>query len=334
MPDSRFYASGPPIAADEAARVAGARLEAGTVAPGAIARVAAPDEEALADAAIFIADKAALTGLGARRFGLCLVSEALAPLVAAQGPLAVCADPRSGFAALAARLHAEIAPRRGPAREGTEIDPSAWIDATAEIGADAVIGPFAVIGPGVVIADGVHVGAHASIHCAIIGAGARIAAGARIGGAGFGFAQGPHGLVRIPQLGRVIIGAHAEIGANSCIDRGALGDTVVGPGAKIDNLVQIGHNVRVGAHAVLASQTGIAGSSSVGEGALLGGQVGVADHVAIGAGARIGAQAGLMRDVPPGETWGGYPARPMRLWMKEIAMLARLVAGKKSGKDQ
>lgn len=330
MPDPRFFDSMPPIAAAEAASLVGARLDGGDGA-ARIARAASIDEGALADAVVFVADKKALDQLAGKIFGLCLTRPEFADALKPGGTLAMVADPRGAFAKVAEKLHRERIDKRAP---HPSADETAWVAASAEIGEGARIGPYAVIGPGVVIGQGVEIGAHASLYCSIVGARARIAAGARIGGPGFGFAQGEGGLVRTPQLGRVLIGDDAEIGANVCIDRGALGDTIIGAGAKIDNLVQIGHNVQIGDQAVLIAQVGIAGSSSVGAGAMLAGQVGVADHVAIGAGARIGAQAGLMRDVPPGETWGGYPARPMRLWMKEIAVLARMVAGGKNGKGQ
>ena len=148
--------------------------------------------------------------------------------------------------------------------------------------------------------------------------------GAHIGQDGFGFALGPRGHLKVPQIGRVIIQDDVEIGAGVTIDRGANRDTVIGEGAKIDNLVQIGHNVVIGRHAVLVSQSGVSGSSAIGDFAALGGQAGIAGHLTIGAGAQVAAAAGVMTDIPPGERWAGAPAKPVREFFREVAAVKRL----------
>jgi UDP-3-O-[3-hydroxymyristoyl] glucosamine N-acyltransferase len=163
----------------------------------------------------------------------------------------------------------------------------------------------------------------------IAGEGVVLHPGARVGNEGFGFittAEGKH--VTMPQLGRVIIGNGVEIGTGSCIDRGAGGDTVIGPGARIDNLVQIGHNVTIGRGAVIVAQVGISGSTSVGDYAVLAGQVGVAGHLNIGSKARVGAQAGVISDIPAGTDVLGSPAWPLKEAMRAFARLRRLAATK------
>jgi len=204
------------------------------------------------------------------------------------------------------------------------VDPGVVIGPDVEIGAGAVICANAAIGPSVRIGRDGAVGAGASIQHALIGDRVIIHPGVRIGQDGFGYAMGPGGHVKIPQVGRVIIQNDVEIGANSTIDRGASGDTVVGEGTKIDNLVQIAHNVSIGRHCILIAQVGLSGSTVVEDYAVLAGQAGVADHVRIGAGAQIAAKSGVMSDVPPGVQYGGAPAKPWRQWLRETAVLERL----------
>ncbi len=153
-------------------------------------------------------------------------------------------------------------------------------------------------------------------------------AGVVIGEAGFGVAVSRSGAVDVPQLGRVIIQDGVSIGAGTCIDRGAWADTVIGENSKIDNLVQIAHNVQLGRNCILAGQVGLSGSVVVGDGVMFGGRAGIADHLTIGAGAQIAAAAGVMHDVPAGERWAGAPAKPLRQFMRESAWLARMASGR------
>jgi UDP-3-O-[3-hydroxymyristoyl] glucosamine N-acyltransferase len=207
---------------------------------------------------------------------------------------------------------------------GVTIDPGAVIGPRVEIGAGTVIGPGAVIGPGVRIGRDCAVGAHTAITHALLGDRVILHPGCAIGQDGFGYARGAKGARKIPQVGRVIIQDDVEIGANSTIDRGAIRDTVIGEGTKIDNLVQIGHNVTIGRHCMLAAQVGIAGSCTVEDGVIMGGQAGVGDHATIGAGAMLAAQAGVMGIVPAGKRWGGSPGRPAKQWLREVVTLERL----------
>ncbi|HZZ61471.1 MAG TPA: UDP-3-O-(3-hydroxymyristoyl)glucosamine N-acyltransferase [Roseiarcus sp.] len=210
---------------------------------------------------------------------------------------------------------------------GVTVEPGAVIARGAEIGAGTVVGPHAVIGPEVRIGRDGAIGATTTIAAALIGDRVIIHPGAHIGQDGFGFALGARGHLKVPQIGRVIIQNDVEIGAGVTIDRGANRDTVIGEGAKIDNLVQIGHNVVIGRHAVLVAQSGVSGSSVIGDFAALGGQAGIAGHLKIGVGAQVAAAAGVMTDIPAGERWGGAPAKPIREFFREVAAVKRLAAG-------
>jgi len=203
------------------------------------------------------------------------------------------------------------------------------IEGGVELGEHVVIEPGAVIKQNTIIGEHSYIGANAVISHAVIGAHVRIYRGACIGQDGFGFAPDPEGFVKVPQLGRVIIEDHAEIGANTCVDRGAGPDTVIGQGTWIDNLVQIGHNVKVGKGCVIVSQVGISGSTVLEDFVMIGGQGGLAGHLHIGMGAKIAAQSGVMRDIPAGEEHMGSPSMPIKQYMRQVAALKRLITPKK-----
>jgi UDP-3-O-[3-hydroxymyristoyl] glucosamine N-acyltransferase len=217
---------------------------------------------------------------------------------------------------------------------GVTVDPGAVIGAGAEIGSGTLIGAGATIGPKVRIGRDCAIGPNASIMHALIGDRVIIHPGCAIGQDGFGYVRGPRGAHKVPQVGRVIIQDDVEIGANSTIDRGAIRDTVIGEGTKIDNLVQIAHNVSIGRHCLFAAQVGISGSTTIEDGVIMGGKAGVADHLTVGAGAMLGAKAGVFTDVPPGGRWSGYPARSGKQWMREVVTLERLAKKTRGGGAQ
>jgi UDP-3-O-[3-hydroxymyristoyl] glucosamine N-acyltransferase len=265
--------------------------------------------------------------------GACIIPPALAHLAPKAAALILADRPRSFFARVVPLL---IRPRgfgsgaidpTAKLEEGVRLGAGVVIGAHAEIGAGAEIGPNTVIGPAVAIGRRSKIGARVSISFALIGDDVNILAGAVIGEQGFGVAGDASGPVDVPHFGRVIIQDRVTIGANTCIDRGVFDDTVIGEGAKIDNLCHVAHNCIVGRGALIAAFGGISGSTKIGDGVTLGGRVGVADHRTIGAGATLAGGAAVFQDVPPGEVWSGYPAKPLRKWLREAAWLSRRAAG-------
>jgi UDP-3-O-[3-hydroxymyristoyl] glucosamine N-acyltransferase len=206
------------------------------------------------------------------------------------------------------------------------VDPLAVIGAGVEIGAGTVVGAGAVIGPGVKIGRDCNVGARSVIQCALIGNNVLIYPGCSIGQDGYGFIFfGSEGHLKVPQTGRVVIQNDVEVGAGTTIDRGSLRDTVIGEGTKIDNQVQIGHNVTIGRHCLLAAQIGLAGSLTIGDNVALGAKVGINNHLKIGDGAQVTAMSAVKDDIPPNGRWGGHFAKPTRQWFREIVAVERLV---------
>jgi UDP-3-O-[3-hydroxymyristoyl] glucosamine N-acyltransferase len=304
---------------------------------------AAPGDLCFLDSAKF-ADQAAICEAGA-----CLTGEHLAHLLPDRVSALDVREPYRAFVEIARTLFPDalrpssLFEARGVAagalvhpsarlESGVTVDPGAVIGPRAEIGAATVVGASAVVGPGVHIGRDCAIGPNVSIMHALIGDRVIVHPGCRIGQDGFGYLTVAAGHVKVPQIGRVIVQDDVEIGANTTIDRGAMSDTVIGEGTKIDNLVQIAHNVLIGRHCVLAAQTGISGSAVIGDNVMTGGQVGVADHVTIGAGATLGAKAGVMHDAPAGARWAGVPAKPMKQFFREVAALERLAGEGNGGK--
>jgi UDP-3-O-[3-hydroxymyristoyl] glucosamine N-acyltransferase len=294
----------------------------------------APIEDAPPGTLTFLADRRLAPHLDTTRAAAIVLARD-AP--AARIPSLHAAHPYLAFVAAVELFHP------APPRPAASVHPSAVVADTAEIGPGAVIGAHVVVGervrvgrdatlhanvtiyPDVVIGDAFT--AHAGV---VVRSGARIGdrvivhAGAVIGSDGFGYLPLPDGNRKIPQVGAVVLEDDVEIGANATVDRAALGATVIGRGTKIDNLVMIGHNCRIGSHCMLAAQVGLAGGTTVGERVLMGGQVGAAGHLTIGDRAQIAAQSGIHRDVPAGQQYGGYPALEVRHWRRFSMALPRL----------
>jgi UDP-3-O-[3-hydroxymyristoyl] glucosamine N-acyltransferase len=298
----------------------------------------APLDRAAADALSFFASAKYAAAFAESRAGAVLVSPELADTPGAPdgGARIVVAKPQEALLMLLPRFHrpAVSVPGVHPTavlgrgvRYGADvaIGPYAIIGAGARLGDRAVIGPHCVVGDGVEVGPDVHLYPNVTLYSGTrLGARVTVHAGARIGSDGFGYVQRDGEHLKIPHVGRCLIEDDVEIGANTTIDRGSIDDTVVGAGTKIDNLVQIAHNVRIGKVCLIMAQVGIAGSVHVEDGAMLLGQVGVSGHRTIGKGARLAAQAGVFGDIPAGETWSGYPARPHKEALRAQAALFKL----------
>ncbi|HSZ52273.1 MAG TPA: UDP-3-O-(3-hydroxymyristoyl)glucosamine N-acyltransferase [Caulobacteraceae bacterium] len=331
FPDRRFYETTGRVPLGELAALIGATLADPSWGERPIATVAAL-AMAGPDALSFCSGREHLADLSSTAAAAVFLPQSMAAAAPPGCAVAVTPLPQAAMAAAAERLirprrHVADQPAIHPSAElepGVTLGPGVMVGDGAQIGRGTWIGPGTVIGPGVAIGRDGWIGARAVIGFALIGDRVRIHAGAVIGEPGFGAAPGPGGIVDLPQLGRVILQDGVTVGANACIDRGAFQDTVVGENTKIDNLVQVAHNVVIGRNCLLAAYTGISGSTVVEDGCVFGGRAGISDHIVIGRGARIAAAAGVMKNVPAGESWGGSPARPVKLWLRETALLARL----------
>ncbi|MBD3835229.1 UDP-3-O-(3-hydroxymyristoyl)glucosamine N-acyltransferase [Brevundimonas sp.] len=336
MPDPRFFETLSPLSvADLAARIGGTVERGGERIVRSVAPLSSADEGAIA----FLGDRKFARALGETRAGCVIVPAEAVPAAPAASAVISHRTPQAAWAQASALLHRTIALDRAAsasdAREDDSvvIEPGVVLGEGVRIGRGSRIGANTVIGPGVQIGRDCIVGANVSVGFALIGDRVKLYAGARIGEAGFGATGTATGVMDIPQLGRVILQDGVTVGANSCIDRGAYDDTVIGENTKIDNLVMVGHNCVIGRNCLLVANTGISGSVTVGDNVIFGGKAGIGDHITIGEGARVAAGAGVLADIPAGETWSGYPARPIRQFLRETVWLAKQAASRKGPRE-
>jgi UDP-3-O-[3-hydroxymyristoyl] glucosamine N-acyltransferase len=332
--DPRFYSRNGPLSLGYLTRHVGGQLPNLADSEIMIQNVESLESAEEGDLSLFC-DKRYLDAFEKSRASVVITSHELAKRHPSRNRVLLVSLPRLAYVQIGHLFYPPVALEPG-INPTAQLDPSAAIGAGSQIDAGVVVGPNVVIGMrchigcnsvlgrGVVIGDDCLIGASTVISHALIGSNVHIGVGVSIGSEGFGFVPNSTGLVRGLRLGRVIIEDDVDIGANSAIDRGTLGDTVIGAGTAIDNLVQIGHNVRIGAGCALAGQVGIAGSTVIGDGVMIGGQTAVSDHLFIGAHARIAGRSGVMRNVAPGESVGGYPAMPARQWHRQTVGMMRL----------
>lgn len=345
MGDNRFFHTPKPVSLSRLVELTGAVLHAGASANAQADRMfrdVAPLDRAGENEVSFLDNVKYVEAFKASKAGACFVRPKFVAAAPAHMALLVTEDPYSAYASTAQLFYppAPIEPFLSPQAaiaasasigKSSRVEAGAFIGERVIIGERCWIGPGAVIDAGVTMGDDCRIGANSTVSHTVMGNRVILLRGAHVGQDGFGYAPGPKGIIKVPQLGRVVIADDVEIGSGTCIDRGAGPDTVIGYGCKIDNLVQIGHNVQLGKFVVIAAQCGISGSTQIGDGAMLGGQAGLAGHLRIGAGAKIAAQAGVMHDVPPGATFGGFPAVPIREWHRQTAALGKII--KKSSNE-
>ncbi|MCF6198503.1 MAG: UDP-3-O-(3-hydroxymyristoyl)glucosamine N-acyltransferase [Hyphomicrobiaceae bacterium] len=339
-----FFENSGPFSVEEIARIIGAEFVQKKEATSSLIDVK-PLDQAGAGHLSFFENKKYLSQFETTNASTCIISPQFKDHQTSTGNLLIVTD---AYRAYAVALHHFYPQASKPSSYGDHtsadrplIHPEAQIEEGAIIEPGAIIGKEARIGRGTKILSGAVIGyrcyigrdclvaANASISCSIIGDNVILHQGVGIGQDGFGFAMGAQGHLKVPQIGRVIIQDDVEVGANTTIDRGALSDTIIGEGTKIDNLVQIGHNVVIGRNCIIVSQVGISGSTELGDFVIFGGQGGCVGHIKIGSGVKIAANGKISKDIEPGLVVGGAPAMPILQWKREVIALRRLAAKKK-----
>jgi UDP-3-O-[3-hydroxymyristoyl] glucosamine N-acyltransferase len=341
-----FFERAAPMRLDVLADKLGAKLGA-SADPAARIHDVKPLSDAGAGDLAFFENRKYLAQLEATRASACLVAPGFVNRVPEATAALVVGAPYRAFAQALALFYPEaMLPKTAMSSAGdppvhptavleedVQIEPGAVIGREAQIGRGTVVAAGAMVGYRVTIGRGCYIGPGASVTHALVGDRIILHAGVRIGQDGFGFAMGAQGHLKVPQVGRVIIQNDVEIGANSCVDRGALADTVIGEGTKIDNLVQIAHNVVVGRHCVIVAYVGISGSTQLGDFVVMGGQSGVVGHIKIGTGVQVAGWSHITHDIPPGSRVGGTPAVPMVEYGRQIAILKRLARRSGGARD-
>lgn len=335
--DARFFARNGPFTLAQVAEAAGGSI-AGSVEQAMGDRLlmaVAPLQAAGPDDITFLDNRLYGEALDSTAAGAVIVHPEMAHRVPATAASIVTNSPYEAWAHVAALFHPVPPPFPGVhptafVAPGAEVDPSAeigpfaCIEAGARIGARTRVGPFCSIAAGVVVGTDCRLGPHTSLSHAVVGDRVVMHPGSRIGQEGFGFAKTKTGFLTVPQLGRVLLEDDVELGANTTVDRGSMQDTVVGAGSRLDNFVQIAHNVQVGRCCVIVSHAAISGSTVIEDFVQIAGQVGMSGHLRIGKGAQIGAQSGVIADVPPGAIMQGSPAQPRQEFWRQVATLKRM----------
>ncbi len=338
MADPRFFTREGPFTLAALAELSQATLAPNADCNQSITDLAPLDRAQVSDIS-FLDNKKYIGALEQCSAGACILDPKYADAAPAGTALLLSDQPYLAFARIARafyplpKVEAEISSAahvhaKARIATGCRIDPGASVAAGCEIGEGCHISANAVLEDGVVLGADCRIGAGASLSHCIVGDRAVIYPGARIGQDGYGFASGPDGHLRIPQVGRVIIGNDVEVGANTTIDRGSSNDTIIGDGCMIDNLVQIAHNVQLGKGCVIVSLVGISGSTKLGDYVICGGQTGFAGHLEIGDGAKFAARSGVIHDLAGGQEYGGAPAIAARQWKRQLIAFARLAQRK------